>query len=715
MNIFLQLKSFFTLFIIFLLGLPMGLLAIDFTKEERTFIEQNPVISISMMSNFLPFTYKKNGVGIGFEHDVLDLLSKKTGLKFEKRYGIWSKSLDRFKTQQTDMISSISLKKERKPFTIYTQPYYNIPIMVFIRDDFDSYEGLKSLKGKKVGIIKDIFYDKELREKGFMDLVEYETYEELTKALVFGKIDALIQNLTNINFLIKQNAYTNIRIASELELPGIKEEDLRFGINPNKEILRSIIQKGLEDIEQSKWDTLIKKWLDVRRNNNKDHKVLSLTPKQHRYLQEKKNINICIDPNWMPFEHFDKNKQYEGMSADFFKLFEKKLPVSFKIVHTNSWIQSLEYMKQKKCDLLSLAMPTQKRKEYLNFTTAYLSAPLVMATKSDVAFVGELDDLKDKKLAIPKGYAFSEILQDRYLNLDIVEVENIDDGLDKVRDEEVFGYIGTLATIGYKFQTKYTGELKITSKIKDKLQLAIAVQKENSTLHKIMQKAVMSISNEQKRDILNKWISIKYEKRTDYTLLWQVVAFFSAILLVGVYFYTKLYRLKKQLQEAYIKMQHQAITDKLTGIYNRYKLDKTLDDEVQKSKRYGDCFGVLLLDIDLFKKVNDTYGHHIGDKVLQEFTQVLKQHSRQTDVVGRWGGEEFLILIPHTNKDKLLNFAQKIRNAINKHTFSKVGSITTSIGCAIYSKNDTNETLVKRADDALYESKTSGRNKVIFY
>jgi hypothetical protein len=111
-------------------------------------------------------------------------------------------------------------------------------------------------------------------------------------------------------------------------LQGIEEEDLRFGVNPNKAVLQSIIQKGLEDIEQPKWDALIKKWLDVRRNGQ-EHTVLNLTPKEHHYLQEKKTIHICIDPNWMPFEHFDKKGRYEGMSADFFQLFEKKLPVSF--------------------------------------------------------------------------------------------------------------------------------------------------------------------------------------------------------------------------------------------------------------------------------------------------------------------------------------------------------------------------------------------------
>ncbi len=711
---FVQMRVMITLCAALLLLWPAGVSAVDFSEKERAFIKQNPVVSIAMMPNFPPFTYKKNGAGIGFEHDLLDLLSENTGLEFEKRYGVWSKSLHRFKTGQTDMISSISLKKERQPFTLYTQPYYTIPIMVFVRDDFGPYAGLKSLKGKKVGIIKDIFYGKELREKGYMDLIRYDTYQELTDALVFGKIDALIQNLTNINFLIKQNAYTNIRIASELKLPGIEEEDLRFGINPDKAVLRSIIQKGLEDIKQPQWDALIEKWLDVRRNG-KEHTVLSLTPKEHRYLQEKETIRVCIDPNWMPLEHFDKNGRYEGMSADFFQLFEQKLPAAFKTVRTESWTQSLAYVKQGRCDLLSLAMPTQQRREYLDFTSSYLNVPLVMATRSDVAFVNELNDLERKKVAITKGYAFAQILRERYPNLDITEVSDIDEGLDKVRSEEVFGYIGTLATIGYKFQTKYTGELKITGRVKDSLELGVAVGKDDPTLYKIMQKAVVSISDEQKRAVLNKWISIRYEKGTDYTLLWQVIAFFSILLLVGGYFYSRQNRLKNQLQEAYAKMQHLAVTDKLTGIYNRHKLDGVLDEQAHRSRRYGESFGVLLLDIDLFKKVNDAYGHHVGDNVLQEFTQVLQENCRQSDLLGRWGGEEFLIIVPHANKDSLLAFAQKIKNAVWEHPFSRVGSISTSIGGAVFGKNDTNESLVKRADDALYASKIGGRNRVTLY
>jgi polar amino acid transport system substrate-binding protein len=124
---------------------------------------------------------------------------------------------------------------------------------------------------------------------------------------------------------------------------------------------------------------------------------------------------------------------------------------------------------------------------------------------------------------------------------------------------------------------------------------------------------------------------------------------------------------------------------------------------------------VLLLDIDLFKRINDRYGHHVGDEVLREFTRILRENCRQSDILGRWGGEEFLIIVPHANKDNLFAFAQKIKSAIWQHSFGRAGSVSASIGCAVFGGGDTSESLVKRADDALYASKIGGRNRVTLY
>jgi len=244
------------------------------TKKEKEFIKNNPLITVAMMPDFTPFSYYLDDKAVGFEHDLLKIISQRTGLKFEKIIDKWTTVYGAFKNKKIDMITSISHKKYREPFTTYTSSYYDIPIMIFVRDDFGKYSGLKSLKGKRVGVIKDIFYINELKKLGTMDIVEYESYEKLASDLVFGKIDAILQNLTNINYLIKKHVYTNIKLASELILPNTSNEDLRFGVQPEKPLLSSILQKAVMSISKKEKEFLINKWIGSIKEYGGGHIVL---------------------------------------------------------------------------------------------------------------------------------------------------------------------------------------------------------------------------------------------------------------------------------------------------------------------------------------------------------------------------------------------------------------------------------------------------------
>jgi len=248
-----------------------------------------------------------------------------------------------------------------------------------------------------------------------------------------------------------------------------------------------------------------------------------LTEKEKNYLKEKKQITMCIDPQWMPFESFDKNGVHIGMSADYFKIFQNIINTEIIPIQTKTWTQALQFVKNRECDILSLAMQTPMRKEYLNFTTPYLKIPLVIATKMDVAFINDIKSIHNKKVGIPKGYAFAEVLKSKYPNLNIVEVENIDEGLKKVNQGVLFGYIGTIASIGYAFQIGYNSELKIAGKFDEKWELSIAVRDDDQVLFSILQKAVNSLDSKQEQKILNDWVSIKYEKNIDYTLVWKIL------------------------------------------------------------------------------------------------------------------------------------------------------------------------------------------------
>ena len=155
-----------------------------------------------------------------------------------------------------------------------------------------------------------------------------------------------------------------------------------------------------------------------------------------------------------------------------------------------------------------------------------------------------------------------------------------------------------------------------------------------------------------------------------------------------------------------------SITDNLTGLYNRHKLNEILEKEFHRARRIKYPFGIIILDIDLFKDINDTYGHNVGDSVLKEISSLLNQNIRKSDTLGRWGGEEFLIIVPEGNKHKEQLLAKKLREKIEEYPFTTVKNITASFGVAKYEEGDNIDTLIKRADDALYKAKEKGRNRV---
>ncbi|MDK2063182.1 diguanylate cyclase [Aliarcobacter butzleri] len=179
-------------------------------------------------------------------------------------------------------------------------------------------------------------------------------------------------------------------------------------------------------------------------------------------------------------------------------------------------------------------------------------------------------------------------------------------------------------------------------------------------------------------------------------------------------------KVKQRTEELLVKnaeLLRLSITDNLTKLYNRVKLDKSLQEEMNRNLRYNTNFSIILLDIDYFKKVNDNFGHQIGDEVLIESAQILSKNIRNVDILGRWGGEEFLVICPETKIEDAIKVASHINEAIKLHKFSTYpNTITISLGVATFSKHIKNvDDIILNADKALYQAKEEGRDKVIAF
>jgi diguanylate cyclase (GGDEF)-like protein len=162
-------------------------------------------------------------------------------------------------------------------------------------------------------------------------------------------------------------------------------------------------------------------------------------------------------------------------------------------------------------------------------------------------------------------------------------------------------------------------------------------------------------------------------------------------------------------------LQAKVFMDPLTELANRRYVEMNLEGKTDEMSRYGWQFGVIMMDIDLFKNVNDNYGHDIGDEVLKMVARTLLHSSRSFDLVGRWGGEEFIAIIANTNMQKLQPIAERYRSLV-EHSSLPMGetsiSVTISAGATIAAPGEKWESVVKRADKLLYASKNAGRNRV---
>lgn len=203
----------------------------------------------------------------------------------------------------------------------------------------------------------------------------------------------------------------------------------------------------------------------------------------------------------------------------------------------------------------------------------------------------------------------------------------------------------------------------------------------------------------------------------------MTIAFSLIITLLSFYFLRRLFNSYMNTISSYqnkIEIKNRTLsklvnTDHLTKTNNRKSIESILQKEFKRAKRYDHPLSLMILDIDDFKNINDTYGHNVGDKTLRDLVKVILSNIRESDHFGRWGGEEFILVATETSLEEAMILAEKIRQNIETHEFSKLYKVTCSIGVVQYQNENDSDSLIHHADIALYKAKRQGKDKVVFY
>lgn len=559
---------------------------------------------------------------------------------------------------------------------------------------------------------------------------------------------------------------------------------------------------------------------------------MKLTEHERAYIQSNPLVTMANDVNWAPFEYIDEAGEYRGIAADYMKLIAQKTGLTFRPVINVQWDELVKQTELGNYDIYSAAVATPERSVYMRFTKPYLSFPMVLLGSTQLSAISDYAQLNGETIAVVKGYWSEEFLEQNYPNIKRLPVNSIKAGIEAVIEGRAKAYSGSLGAINYAINQYGLTGVHIIGQASHRFELAIGVQRSNPILFSIVQKALNSISETERKTIFNRWIQLNMVRHLDKKELFQIgITVLTALLLMLSIIF--IFRYQKNQRQSYINQIHEltyatlidaktfeliwvsdsfcqlsgysekellgkdytslatkkmtqstiekikqqilsgqswegeiegqgkdqsvyavkltltpvkdfwgkvikiwatrvditdrkrieqlVITDALTGLYNRRHFNDIFPQEINRAKRKGEPMAMVMLDIDYFKSINDTYGHQKGDEVLEQVSTLLKNHfNRASDFVFRMGGEEFWVISEFKDRAKFHAYLEELRIQImalaieNKTSQFKV--MTMSMGAAFVeaAKLTDAEDLYFKLDNALYEGKKHGRNQIVW-
>ncbi len=437
------------------------------------------------------------------------------------------------------------------------------------------------------------------------------------------------------------------------------------------------------------------------------------------------SLDVCVDPDWMPFEAMINN-QHTGIASDYLALFDELTSYSFNIKTSDTWQESIEKLKQGKCDLTLLLNRSFEREKFLSFSMPYFFGPNVLVSKADVPFMQDVNAVGDMSLGIVSGYRLLEEIPKYYPNVNIKVVESEEAGLIAVDEGRLDVFVGSLYSINLSMERLNLSSLRINGWVSIQDKLRIGFTKDNENLVPVFNQAIDKITAAQHNDILTKWSNVKVVQNTNYTLFYIIFGLGAAIFIVFLWRHmlslkvlmalssknAELDKIRQALEKANKDLEYLSFHDNLTTLYNRHYFLTNLQSHMAQAHRQKGASALLMIDLDHFKKINDECGHGIGDKILKQFAEVILASLRAGDVVARWGGEEFIILLPESNKDDSISFAKRLTIRLAEYNFEQGINVTMSIGVGQLKSSDDIDSWIERADDALYKAKENGRNRI---
>lgn len=524
---------------------------IHLSIEELNWIAKNRSVKVGGETDWAPFDFAKDGKYRGIAHDILELVGQRTGLHFKYEFGTdWDTIIKDFKAGKYDLLPAIYKSGEREKYALFSPPYFTVTDYAFVRKGDDSLKSIKDLEHKKVAVIKGYAIVEKLKEHfPKMKLVLVNSLKSGIDAVLLKKADVYIDGYTVVMYGMANMMLAGIKPALPIDLYS---NALHFATSIDKPLLASVVQKGLDSIDEEEMSAIFRKWYGLSQKAIHSS-AIGLSNKELAWLKAHPKLRFTGDPDWLPFEAFDEKGNYVGIVAEHLALIEHMLPVSFEKIKTKNWDESIKKAKTKEVDILSETI-NSPLSSHLLFTKAYLKNPIVIVMKEGSRHIGSLKQLEGKNVAVVKDYGYVKKIKDRYPNIHYIDVKNIQEGFLSVAAGKADAFLETLALSAYNIENMGINNLKIVGKTEFTMDLGLGVRKDYAPLVGILNKAIDAIDDADHQMILDHWSRYDLGDVIDYSLVWKIVAAALALIAFIVFWNLKMAKEIKRRKAAEIEL-----------------------------------------------------------------------------------------------------------------------------------------------------------------
>ncbi|MGD1984755.1 MAG: transporter substrate-binding domain-containing protein, partial [Chromatiaceae bacterium] len=410
---------------------------LDLSMEEREWLSRNPRIAIGINERWPPFGFVDSGgelVGVGV--DLVAALNKRLDGALELHPGDWYTLYRSLAASRLSGLLDLTPLPEREALFNFTEPYTEIPHVFVVRKDSKPVLREADLHGRTLAL-----------ERGFGNVGYFEqqhpqvrirTYPDTISALEAvsrGEVDAYAGNRAVVNYLVRQNLFIDLEVQGRLQNLG---SVLAIGTPKDQGILRNILQKALDSLTLAERQAIFDKWTMLPPDATDS--IIEFTEAEQTWLAANPSVRVALDPGWAPMEYRDEDGRYRGISADYLARLEELLGIRFEPVAGLSWQQAIDAIKKGTADMFASVARTSQREAFAVFTRPYIEVPIRVFARRNVTYIGSLENLAGKRVAVPRGYAVHDWLSKDYPDIRLVEVKDPAEGLEHVAAGKVAAF-----------------------------------------------------------------------------------------------------------------------------------------------------------------------------------------------------------------------------------------------------------------------------------